>query len=96
MSVNDVNDVNRTFALGHKNRSTASTNMNEHSSRSHALLCVEVTGVNRTTGARTLGTVILNSISCGQTLVTQLESHSSPELSSLDLELYLFVIYLYI
>jgi len=29
--------------------------MNEHSSRSHALLCVTVVGLNKTTAARTTG-----------------------------------------
>lgn len=43
------------FAIGHKNRATASTNMNEHSSRSHALLCVTVIGKNSTTGTKTMG-----------------------------------------
>jgi len=55
VAVHNVADVNTAFTLGHKNRSTASTNMNEHSSRSHALLCVQVTGVNKTTGAKTFG-----------------------------------------
>ena len=32
--------------------------MNEHSSRSHALLCVEVTGLNKTTGAKTMGELL--------------------------------------
>ena len=43
------------FALGHKNRATASTNMNEHSSRSHALLRIRVVGTSRTTGNKTTG-----------------------------------------
>ena len=43
------------FAMGKTNRATAITDMNEHSSRSHALLCVTVIGVNRTTGHRTTG-----------------------------------------
>ena len=41
--------------MGKANRATAITDMNEHSSRSHALLCVTVIGVNRTTGHRTTG-----------------------------------------
>lgn len=48
-------DVNRVFAEGRKNRATAVTNMNEHSSRSHCLLCVTVTGSNKLTGSRSLG-----------------------------------------
>ena len=41
--------------MGKTNRATAITDMNEHSSRSHALLCVTVIGVNKTTGHRTTG-----------------------------------------
>ena len=41
--------------MGHKNRATAATTMNIESSRSHALLCIKVTGKNLTTGAHTLG-----------------------------------------
>lgn len=55
VAVSNVDDVNKAFLIGHNNRATASTNMNEHSSRSHALLCVEVLGENITTGAKTLG-----------------------------------------
>ncbi|XP_052714460.1 kinesin-like protein KIFC3 isoform X4 [Crassostrea angulata] len=53
--VKSVEDVNQVFALGQKNRATATTNMNEHSSRSHALLTVQVLGVNKTTNVRTMG-----------------------------------------
>lgn len=44
------------FELGHVNRATACTNLNEHSSRSHALLIITVSGFNTATGNRTLGT----------------------------------------
>ncbi|XP_062583545.1 kinesin-like protein KIFC3 isoform X2 [Saccostrea cucullata] len=53
--VRSVDDVNQVFALGQKNRATATTNMNEHSSRSHALLTVQVVGVNKTTNVKTVG-----------------------------------------
>lgn len=43
------------FELGHLNRATACTNLNEHSSRSHALLIITVSGLNSTTGTRTQG-----------------------------------------
>ncbi|XP_015224145.2 kinesin-like protein KIFC3 isoform X2 [Lepisosteus oculatus] len=54
-TVTSVEDINRVFELGHMNRATACTNLNEHSSRSHALLIISVTGVNSTTGHRTAG-----------------------------------------
>ncbi|XP_069113930.1 kinesin-like protein KIFC3 isoform X2 [Argopecten irradians] len=53
--VKSVEDVNKVFAMGQKNRATATTNMNEHSSRSHALLCVTVSGVNKTTNVQSTG-----------------------------------------
>ncbi|XP_023674278.2 kinesin-like protein KIFC3 isoform X2 [Paramormyrops kingsleyae] len=55
ISVQSVEDINRVFNLGYVNRATACTNLNEHSSRSHALLIVTVAGVNTTTGHRTSG-----------------------------------------
>ncbi|KAM6981137.1 kinesin-like protein KIFC3 [Aplochiton taeniatus] len=48
-------DINRVFDLGHMNRATACTNLNEHSSRSHALLIITVAGFNSSTGHRTQG-----------------------------------------
>ena len=47
--------VLQVFSCGQENRATAATNMNEHSSRSHALMCVSIVGSNKTTGAKTLG-----------------------------------------
>ncbi|EDO45950.1 predicted protein [Nematostella vectensis] len=55
VEVTNLDEVNEIFQLGKQNRATAFTDMNEHSSRSHALLCATVIGVNRTTGARTIG-----------------------------------------
>lgn len=43
------------FEFGHTNRTTEFTNLNEHSSRSHALLIVTVHGVDGSTGLRTTG-----------------------------------------
>lgn len=43
------------FEFGHVNRVTECTNLNEHSSRSHALLIVTVRGLDRSTGLRTTG-----------------------------------------
>lgn len=54
-TVQSPEDINRVFELGHMNRATACTNLNEHSSRSHALLIITVTGFNVATGNRTQG-----------------------------------------
>ncbi|XP_071058456.1 LOW QUALITY PROTEIN: kinesin-like protein KIFC3 [Pseudochaenichthys georgianus] len=49
-TVQSPEDINRVFELGHMNRATACSNLNEHSSRSHALLIITVTGFNVATG----------------------------------------------
>ncbi|KAM9832310.1 kinesin-like protein KIFC3 [Neosynchiropus ocellatus] len=54
-TVQSPEDINRVFELGHMNRATACTNLNEHSSRSHALLIINVSGYNCTTGNSTQG-----------------------------------------
>ncbi|KAG7333048.1 hypothetical protein KOW79_003183 [Hemibagrus wyckioides] len=54
-TVKSVEDINKVFELGHMNRATACTNLNEHSSRSHALLIINVAGFNPSTGHRTSG-----------------------------------------
>nr|XP_033798120.1 kinesin-like protein KIFC3 isoform X2 [Geotrypetes seraphini]XP_033798121.1 kinesin-like protein KIFC3 isoform X2 [Geotrypetes seraphini]XP_033798122.1 kinesin-like protein KIFC3 isoform X2 [Geotrypetes seraphini] len=53
--VKSVEDINRVFEIGHMNRVTEYTYLNEHSSRSHALLIVTVSGVDSSTGIRTTG-----------------------------------------
>ncbi|XP_008573128.1 PREDICTED: kinesin-like protein KIFC3 isoform X2 [Galeopterus variegatus] len=53
--VRSVDDINKVFEFGHTNRTTEFTNLNEHSSRSHALLIVTVRGVDGSTGLRTTG-----------------------------------------
>ncbi|KAG5270711.1 hypothetical protein AALO_G00195660 [Alosa alosa] len=53
--VKSVEDINKVLELGHMNRATACTNLNEHSSRSHALLIVTVSGFNSSTGHRSSG-----------------------------------------
>ncbi|KAK4813842.1 hypothetical protein QYF61_001940 [Mycteria americana] len=53
--VQSVEDINKVFEIGHVNRATECTNLNEHSSRSHALLIVTVRGLDRSTGLRTTG-----------------------------------------
>ncbi|NWR50057.1 KIFC3 protein, partial [Regulus satrapa] len=53
--VQSVEDINKIFEFGHVKRVTECTNLNEHSSRSHALLIVTVRGLDRSTGLRTTG-----------------------------------------
>jgi kinesin family protein C2/C3 len=53
--VTSVEAVNELWLEGTRNRSVASTNMNEHSSRSHLIVCVVVEGLNLATGVRTFG-----------------------------------------
>ncbi|NXK53613.1 KIFC3 protein, partial [Chauna torquata] len=53
--VQSVEDINKVFEFGHVNRATECTNLNEHSSRSHALLIVTIRGLDRSTGLRTTG-----------------------------------------
>ncbi|XP_043922240.1 kinesin-like protein KIFC3, partial [Protopterus annectens] len=55
VEVHSFKDIRKVLALGKKNRVTHCTNMNEHSSRSHALLTVTVTGTDITTGNKTSG-----------------------------------------
>ncbi|XP_037835794.1 kinesin-like protein KIFC3 isoform X3 [Kryptolebias marmoratus] len=55
IAVQSPEDINKVFELGHVNRATACTNLNEHSSRSHALLIITVSGSNSTTGTCTQG-----------------------------------------
>ncbi|XP_064399470.1 kinesin-like protein KIFC3 [Halichondria panicea] len=55
VAVSQLEEVNEVFTLGHENRSTGATKMNIQSSRSHALLCIIVMGLNRTTGVQTIG-----------------------------------------
>lgn len=55
VTVQSPKDINRVLALGRSNRSTSCTDLNEHSSRSHALLIVTVTGLHKETGTRTQG-----------------------------------------
>ena len=53
--VTSVEAVNELWLEGSRNRSVASTNMNEHSSRSHLIVSVVVEGVNLATAIRTFG-----------------------------------------
>eukprot|EP00043_Microstomoeca_roanoka_P006045 m.59669 g.59669 ORF g.59669 m.59669 type:complete len:909 (-) comp13241_c2_seq1:191-2917(-) len=53
--VSNAEEVRSYFLQAQKLRSTSSTDMNERSSRSHALLIVYVTGTNLSTGVQTKG-----------------------------------------
>ncbi|XP_055477592.1 kinesin-like protein KIFC3 isoform X2 [Psammomys obesus] len=53
--VQSVDDINKVFEFGYNNRTTEFTNLNEHSSRSHALLIVTVRGADCSTGLCTTG-----------------------------------------
>lgn len=53
--VNSLQDVVQLLAIADKFRTSASTNMNEHSSRSHMMLTVYVQSENRHTGAISRG-----------------------------------------
>jgi kinesin family protein C2/C3 len=53
--VTHMDQVLDLLALADRNRSTASTNMNEHSSRSHLMLSVVVESTNRISGVTTWG-----------------------------------------
>lgn len=53
--VASIEDVFQLFSQAERNRATASTNMNEHSSRSHMMLTINVVSENRRTGAVSRG-----------------------------------------
>ncbi|XP_061819739.2 kinesin-like protein KIFC3 isoform X1 [Nerophis lumbriciformis] len=55
VQVQSPEDINKVLELGQVSRATACTNLNDHSSRSHALLIVYVSGLNATTGSCTQG-----------------------------------------
>lgn len=46
---------NQILATARRNRITFGTQMNQHSSRSHALLCITVQGTDLATGSKTTG-----------------------------------------
>ncbi|XP_067416212.1 kinesin-like protein KIFC2 isoform X2 [Emydura macquarii macquarii] len=52
-------EIRKILSLGKRNRATYCTNMNQHSSRSHALLTVTITGTDCSTGTKASGKLIL-------------------------------------
>ncbi|NXP45392.1 KIFC3 protein, partial [Heliornis fulica] len=55
LRVQSVEDIKKVFEFGHVNRVTECTNLNEQSSRSHALLIITVCGLEHSTKLRTTG-----------------------------------------
>uniref|UniRef100_UPI00398F30AF kinesin-like protein KIFC3 n=1 Tax=Pristiophorus japonicus TaxID=55135 RepID=UPI00398F30AF len=55
VGVTRYEEIGKVLALGRRNRVTQSTHMNEHSSRSHALLTITVSGTETRTNTRTQG-----------------------------------------
>ncbi|XP_077209602.1 kinesin-like protein KIFC2 [Paroedura picta] len=55
VGVGSFREIKKMLSLGKRNRVTSSTHMNEHSSRSHALLTVTFTSTELATGTKTTG-----------------------------------------
>eukprot|EP00899_Mesostigma_viride_P014669 jgi/Mesvir1/23202/Mv22665-RA.1 len=53
--VTSIKDVEKLMAIGKANRTTFTTNMNEHSSRSHSMLSIHVKSSNRVSGVSAIG-----------------------------------------
>ena len=53
--VASLSDVANLMAISDRNRSSACTNMNEHSSRSHMMLTVNMVSQNKLTGVTSRG-----------------------------------------
>ncbi|XP_077309972.1 kinesin-like protein KIFC3 isoform X2 [Lithobates pipiens] len=58
-SVHSIEDINKILEFGHKQRATEHTNLNSHSSRSHALLILTARGRETSTGICTTGKLYL-------------------------------------
>ncbi|CAI9616554.1 unnamed protein product [Staurois parvus] len=58
-SVRGIQDINKILEFGHKQRATEHTNLNTHSSRSHALLILTARGRETSTGICTTGKLYL-------------------------------------
>lgn len=55
--IGSLEEFETLYDKANSNRSTSATKLNAHSSRSHAIICVRVTIVNRETGETRVGTV---------------------------------------
>ncbi|XP_053558636.1 kinesin-like protein KIFC3 [Bombina bombina] len=58
-SVQSMQDINKILDMGHKQRATDNTNLNAHSSRSHAMLILTAKGRETSTGICTTGKLYL-------------------------------------
>ncbi|KAE9546845.1 hypothetical protein FO519_009943, partial [Halicephalobus sp. NKZ332] len=54
-SVDSIDKVQKILSVGRKNRATAATALNDHSSRSHAIVMVEINMTDKTSGAKSFG-----------------------------------------
>ncbi|KAM9783240.1 kinesin-like protein KIFC3 [Neosynchiropus ocellatus] len=55
LEVKSLQHIKKVLATARRNRVTFGTQMNQHSSRSHALLCISVQGTDLATGSKTTG-----------------------------------------
>ncbi|XP_066479199.1 kinesin-like protein KIFC2 [Tiliqua scincoides] len=55
VEVHSLHEIKKVLSLGKRNRATQSTNMNERSSRSHALLTITITGTELAAGTKVTG-----------------------------------------
>ncbi|XP_068180099.1 kinesin-like protein KIFC3 [Antennarius striatus] len=55
IEVKNFQHIKKILAISRRNRITFGTQMNQHSSRSHALLCITVQGTDLATGSKTTG-----------------------------------------
>ncbi|XP_044063321.1 kinesin-like protein KIFC3 [Siniperca chuatsi] len=55
IEVKSFQHIKKILAIARRNRITFGTQMNQHSSRSHALLCITVQGTDLATGSKTTG-----------------------------------------
>lgn len=55
IEVKSFQHIKKILAMARRNRITFGTQMNQHSSRSHALLCITVLGTDLASGAKTTG-----------------------------------------
>lgn len=75
--VTSAEQITEVMSRGYENRCTAAHDINAHSSRSHALLIVEVAATNLGSGIRTVGKLTLCDLA-GRSVSTCLDSRHPP------------------